>query len=208
MLCTSIRRMATRVFASWWAIRLWMNGRPTTRSRRQKLEAILRRDGASAEWRYGPETSSASWGSRTGKNMLRWTTSRFMFHRNEVIPYERVSEILLKDRTLKGRSILEEVPDSANFSVLRQAVKPAACGRGFRAIAVVPKKFTQSLRRVVVPPHGSERLGNKQLDLRSLSARFSQRQLRRFQRLLILFAMVIRSAQGPMRLPPARFHLQ
>src|SRR6202158_782393 len=92
--------MASRIFGSWWGTKLWMNGRQTTFFLRRKLEAILRRGGAFADWRYGRETRFASWEFPTGKSMPRWTMSRFAPHRTEVIHYERGSGILVTDLSL------------------------------------------------------------------------------------------------------------
>src|SRR2546425_924206 len=68
---------------------------------RRKLEVILRRGGAFVDWRCARETRFASWEVPTGKSMLPWTTSRLASHRTEVIPYERGSGILMRDRSLK-----------------------------------------------------------------------------------------------------------
>src|ERR1700686_380213 len=92
--------MASRFFESSWGTKLWMSGRGTTHSLLQESEAILRRGGAFADWRYGRETRFASWEFRTGKSMLHWTTSRFAPPRTEVIHYGRGSEILMSDRSL------------------------------------------------------------------------------------------------------------
>src|SRR5229473_5200294 len=97
---------------------------------------------------------------------------------------------------------------SSNFPAVRQALEPAPSGRGFRAIAVVFKKFTQSLRRILVLPHRGERLRYEKLDLWRLAVRLSQGLLGCLQRLAILLMMVIRFGQRPLRLPPARFQLQ
>src|SRR6266850_720456 len=64
---------------------------------------------------------------------------------------------------------------SPNFPVLRQALQPAPCGRGFGAIAMALQEFTQSLRRFVIPPYGGERLRNKKLDLGRFSVGLGQR---------------------------------
>src|SRR6266851_2751989 len=97
---------------------------------------------------------------------------------------------------------------SSNFPAVRQALEPAPSGRGFRAIAVVFKKFTQSLRRILVLPHRGERLRYEKFDLWRLAVRLSQCLPGCFQRLAILLMMVIRFGQRPLRLPPARFQLQ
>src|SRR6266851_9976694 len=77
-----------------------MNGRRTAFFLRRKLEVILRRGGAFVDWRCARETRFASWEVPTRKSMLHWTTSRFASHRTEIIPYERGSGILMRDRSL------------------------------------------------------------------------------------------------------------
>src|SRR5260370_633824 len=92
-----------------------MNGWQTTPFPLQKLEVILRRDGAFAGWRYARETTFESQGFQTGKNTRLSTTSRFMPHWNEIIRNGRKKVILVNHRSRKRTILFARRPSSKRW---------------------------------------------------------------------------------------------
>src|SRR5438445_6928595 len=103
-----------------------MNGWPTTPSRPQKLEVILRSDGTFLDWRCARGTTFALWGFRTEKSMRHSTMSRFTPPGNELEPIAKSSVHSSSEQKVGRPADATPKTDSSLGEFFRSSLSPPA----------------------------------------------------------------------------------